>query len=131
MVFKEPAKSSSSSGEETFRRVFTVRHNRTKFVNVFVFTEDISIRYRGRVRALERVEPIPAIADVPLVPFLDQRRGGRCRESIAFVIGIHLPEPRIIEARAANKETASIFIQRREDKVREAVVKGTDGIMGR
>ena len=38
MVFKEPAKSSSSSVEETFHRMITVRNNRTKFVNVFIFT---------------------------------------------------------------------------------------------
>ena len=66
-----------------------------------------------------------------MVPFFDEGRGGGCGESIAFVIGIHFPESRIIETRAANKKAASIFIERGEDKARKTIVKGTDSAMRR
>ena len=90
-MFKEPAEGSSRSTEGTVHRVFAIGNNRAIFVSILIFTKNICIWYRGRVVPLERVESVPAIADVPLVPFLDQRGGGRCGENITFVIGIHFP----------------------------------------
>ena len=68
MVFQKPSKGSGTSIQETFHRVFHIRYNGAEFVNVFIFCNDIGIRYRGVVGYVERVETVPAIPNIAVVP---------------------------------------------------------------